>query len=339
MSTPTMNAVIWTGTEQVELKQVPVPETSPDELLIKVAYNGICGTDLSIYKGTHPRAQFGLIPGHEIVGTSASADDPRYGQTVVVEPLIECGQCSPCQSGYGYVCDQLGLYGIDQPGAMAEYVAIPKDRVLYVPETVSLRDAALIEPLAVAVHAVRLSGMKGGENVAIFGAGPIGILTALTAQAKGARNITIVEVNPWRSAEAQKMGFTVVADTEAMIASIRAANAGELADIVFDAAGHPAVSPRLTDVVKVRGSIVIVGVYKAPAPVNLQAVCFKELELFGVRVYSRADFEEAIELLSSGKINLSQFTVAEFGLDQAKDAFDAAAAGDGHFKVLLTPNR
>lgn len=333
-----MNAVIWAGKEQVSVNQVPVPEPSNDELLIRVGYNGICGTDLSIYKGTHPRAKTGLIPGHEIVGVSASKDDPHCGETVVVEPLIECGQCGPCLSGFGYVCDHLGLYGIDQPGAMAEYVVVPKDRVLYVPNSVKLRDAALVEPLAVAVHAVRLSEIQGGENVAIFGAGPIGILTALTARAKGAASITIVEVNPWRATEAEKMGFTVKSSADDMARYIRAINNDQLADIVFDAAGHPAVSPCLTDVVRVKGRIVIVGVYKAPAPVNLQAVCFKELEVVGVRVYSRSDFEEAINLLTSGNINLEQFTVAEFGLDRADEAFAAAAAGDGHFKVLVAPN-
>lgn len=333
----TMQAVIWEGPDQVEEREVPVPVPGDGETLIKVAFDGICGTDLAILHGKHPRAQAPLIPGHEISGWAASG--PDKGRMVVVEPLIECGTCGPCRHSYGYVCDHLGLYGIDAPGGMAEYVVVPTDTVHVIPEGVAIEQAAIVEPLAVAVHAVRLSEIRPGDVAAVFGAGPIGTLTALVARARGAAHIGLVEPNQWRADAARGLGFGVFDGIDALSEDLRAHHDGELADLVFDAAGHPAVSPVLTEAVRVRGRIVIVAVYKAPSAIDLRDVCFKELDIRGVRVYSREDFAEAINLIASGKLDLAGFTTKAFGFAEASEAFTAATAGDGQFKVLLRPDR
>lgn len=336
MST-TMRADVWEGPHDIQERQVNVPATKDGWTLVKVAYNGICGTDLAIWKGLHPRAKAPLVPGHEISGWSASPEDPRRGDIVVVEPLIECGHCGPCLHGYGYVCDNLGLYGIDAPGGMAEYVSVPSDTVHYLPSSTPMLRAALVEPLAVAVHAVRLSHISEGDTVAIFGAGPIGVLTAVVAKARGAGHISITEPNEWRAQHAAKFGFSVFRDAQEMFKDSAAHNDGQLADIVFDAAAHPSVSPILTDAVRVKGQIVIVGVYKNPSLLNFQAICFKELEMAGVRVYSPEDFREAVKLIADNTLDLDEFTTSVFDLAQVDAAFDAAASGEGQFKVLLAP--
>ena len=335
----TMKAAVWTATDTVEARDVALPEVPDGWALIKVAYNGICGSDLSIFHGQHPRAQHGIIPGHEMSGwvAQAGASGPGAGALVVVEPLITCGECRACQAGSAHVCSRLGLYGIDAPGGAAEYVALPPHVLHEVPAGVDARIAALAEPLAVAVHAVSLSGMERGDTVAVFGAGPIGILTALVARHEGAGQVVITEPSPWRREIAASLGFTVVPEGSTMTSILADLTGGEGADTSFDSAAHPAVAAELAAATRVLGRIVVVGVYKTPTPIDLQAVCFKEQSIVGVRVYTSADVARAIELIASGDLALDTFPTKAFGIDDVASAVAAAASGQDCLKVLLTP--
>lgn len=335
----TMKAAIWTGTEEMTVREVPLPEIPAGWALVKIAYNGICGTDLSIFHGQHPRAEHGLIPGHEMSGwiEKAGASGPAEGALVVVEPLISCGECRACTSGHSHVCRRLGLYGIDTPGGMAQYVALPPEVLHEVPASVDPRTAALAEPLAVAVHAVSMSGMEQGDTVAVFGAGPIGVLTALVARHEGAGRVIITEPNAWRREVARDLGFDVVPQNSSMAAVLADLTGGEGADTTFDSAAHPSVAAQLADVTRVLGRIVIVGVYKQPTALDLQAVCFKEQSIVGVRVYTTADMTRAIELIASGELGLEKFPTKAFTVEEAAAAFDAAATGLDCLKSFVTP--
>ena len=335
----TMKAAVWTATDTVEARDVALPEVPDGWALIKVAYNGICGSDLSIFHGQHPRAQHGIIPGHEMSGwvAQAGASGPGVGALVVVEPLITCGECRACQAGSAHVCSRLGLYGIDAPGGAAEYVALPPHVLHEVPAGVDARIAALAEPLAVAVHAVSLSGMERGDTVAVFGAGPIGILTALVARHEGAGQVVITEPSPWRREIAASLGFTVVPEGSTMTSILADLTGGEGADTSFGSAAHPAVAAELAAATRVLGRIVVVGVYKTPTPIDLQAVCFKEQSIVGVRVYTSADVARAIELIASGDLALDTFPTKAFEIDDVASAVAAAASGQDCLKVLLTP--
>ena len=335
----TMTAAVWSGTDQVEVTDVPLPEVPEGWALVRIAYNGICGTDLSIFHGKHPRAVPGLIPGHEMSGwvERAGASGPAEGTLVTVEPLISCGECKACRDGHAHVCRRLGLYGIDTPGAMAQYVALPPEVLHPVPEGVDPRTATLAEPLAVAVHAVALSGMRPGDTVAVFGAGPIGMLTALVARHEGAGRVLVTEPSPWRRQVAEGLGFTVVPAGSTMTAELADLTDGEGADVTFDTAAHPSVAAELTAATRVLGRIVVVGVYKQPVPIDLQAVCFKEQTLVGVRVYTTADMTRAIELIASGDLTLDRFPTTAFDLADVGAAFDAATSGQDALKVLVTP--
>ena len=335
----TMKAAVWTATDTVEARDVALPEVPDGWALIKVAYNGICGSDLSIFHGQHPRAQHGIIPGHEMAGwvAQAGASGPGVGALVVVEPLITCGECRACQAGSAHVCSRLGLYGIDAPGGAAEYVALPPHVLHEVPAGVDARIAALAEPLAVAVHAVSLSGMERGDTIAVFGAGPIGILTALVARHEGAGQVVITEPSPWRREIAASLGFTVVPEGSTMTSILADLTGGEGADTSFDSAAHPAVAAELAAATRVLGRIVVVGVYKTPTPIDLQAVCFKEQSIVGVRVYTSADVARAIELIASGDLALDTFPTKAFEIDDVASAVAAAASGQDCLKVLLTP--
>lgn len=335
----TMQAARWTGTDEVEVVEVPRPAVPQGWAVVKIAYNGICGTDLSIFHGKHPRAAHGLIPGHEMSGWIEEPGDSglAVGTLVVVEPLISCGECLSCRGGNAHVCSRLGLYGIDAPGAMADVVALPPHVLHAVPDSVDPRTAALAEPLAVAVHAVALSGMEAGDTVAVFGAGPIGVLVALVARHEGAGQVVITEPSPWRREVAQNLGLTVVPDGATMTSVVADLTGGEGADTTFDSAAHPSVAAELTAATRVLGRIVVVGVYKQPTPLDLQAICFKEQSMVGVRVYTTADMTRAIELIASGALGLDRFPTKAFALTDVAAAFEAATTGQDCLKVLVTP--
>jgi (R,R)-butanediol dehydrogenase/meso-butanediol dehydrogenase/diacetyl reductase len=335
----TMTAAVWTATDEVDVAEVPNPDVPAGWALVKVAYNGICGTDLAILHGLHPRAAAPLIMGHEISGwvERAGATGPAVGTLVIVEPLISCGECRSCKNGLSHVCRSLGLYGIDAPGALAQYVALPPEVLHAVPAGVDPRTATLAEPLAVAVHAVSRSGMEPGDTVAVYGAGPIGVLTALVAKHVGAAAVVITEPSSWRRRVAASLGLIVVPDGTTMAATLAPLTDGEGADTTFDSAAHPTVAAELAATTRVRGRIVVVGVYKHPVPLDLQAVCFKEQTVVGVRVYTSADVTRAIELIATGALGLDRFPTRAFALADVGAAFGAATSGQDCLKALVTP--
>lgn len=337
--TSTMRAAVWTGPDQITVQRIPLPEVPEGWALVRSEYTGLCGTDFSILHGTHPRAQAPLVMGHEITGVVevAATTGPAAGTRVTVEPLISCGHCGPCRAGLTHVCRNLGLYGIDRPGSLAEYVALPPEVLVPVPADVPELEVALAEPLAVAVHAVSQSRLSGGETVLVFGAGPIGVLTALVARAAGAGRVLVTEPSAARLAVAEGLGLETVPTGADPVQAVRDATGGEGADIVFDSAAHPSVALQLSAATRVRGTIVLVGIYKAPAPVDLQGIAFAEQQVVGVRVYSRADVERAVELISTDALGLGRLPVQVFALEDTAAAFELAMAASGVLKVLVSP--
>lgn len=342
MSLPdVMRAAVLVAPGEIEMRDVPVPQPRDGWSLVRCEYAGLCGTDFAILKGMHPRAKFPLIMGHEIVGQVAksTAGGPAVGTRVTVEPLIVCGACGACRRGDTHVCERLGLFGIDQPGAFAEYIALPNDTLIAVPEGVSPVLATLTEPLAVAVHAVALSSLKPGDRVAVFGAGPIGMLTALVARHAGAREIIVIEPSEGRTAVAKRLGFSVIPPGSDAIDGLNALTGGEGADVVFDAAAHPSVAAILPASVRPKGTVVLVGVYKKPTAIDLQAVTFKEIKMVGVRVYTRADVETAVKLIATDALELGQFPIEVFQLEQTTEGFDRALSSGDILKVIINAGK
>lgn len=339
MTNTTMRAAVWTGPDRLEQRTVPVPAARDGYALISVEHTGLCGTDFAILHGAHPRAVPPLIMGHEITGVVETAvpGGPPAGTRVTVEPLITCGECATCRRGETHVCRNLGLYGIDEAGSLAEYVSLPVDSLVPIAAHVPAVEAALAEPLAVAVHAVERSGLAGGEQVLIFGAGPIGILTALVARHAGAASVLIAEPSDERRAVAAALGFDTVPAGVDPVVAVREATGGEGADIVFDSAAHPSVAAALGKAVRVLGTVVLVGVYKRPTEVDLQALTFAEITVVGVRVYTRDNVRRAVELLEQDALALGRLPVEVYPLDQVEHAFERAMAAGSALKVLVTP--
>ena len=331
-----MKSIIYNSAQDISFEQKSIPEISPGEVLIKVAYVGVCGSDMNIYQGVHPRAKAPLVMGHEFSGTLVNGHPTLpEGTPVTVYPLLSCGHCEPCLSGYAHVCNTLRLIGIDCDGGMAEYVKVPVDKVLEIPSTLSLKHGAFIEPLAVGVHAVRRSGYTPGDRTVVFGAGPIGLCVATCLKYFGASKVIVVEANPYRLEIARKLGFTTIdAANEDVRARVKEHTNGYNADFAFDCAAHPSVQTLLMDVIKVQGTAVIVGSYKKPPEVDLLKVEFKELTVIGIRVYERRDFEIATQILESEIIDFD-LLLSEATPEQAPGVFQDLLKGSNTIKMLF----
>jgi len=211
-----MKAVVYLGPSHVKVTDVEQPLIRDGEALIRVAFSGICGTDLAIVSGKHPRAKPPLVLGHEFSGELVEINDNdgdsgfKPGNLVAVYPLLMCGKCLACRSGYAHVCRNLRLIGIDRAGSMAEYVSVPVCLLVKLDDGIDMKLAALIEPVAVAVHSIRESGIGVGDKILITGAGPIGCLLALLLRNLGYENLIISEIKPHRKRRMKEFGFEVL---------------------------------------------------------------------------------------------------------------------------------
>ncbi len=328
-----MRAISYEGKDTVTVVDRPVPEASGRQALIKVAYAGICGSDLSIVSGKHPRAKAPLVMGHEFSGTLAALPPEtsaglQVGDRVTVYPLLSCGECYVCKMGLPHVCRQLRLIGIDRDGGFAEYVTADTGTIFKIPDAISDREGALIEPVAVCMHSVAMSRLQLGDTVVVTGAGPIGMLMALVARAAGAAQVIVTEVVPLRVEAAREAGFTVLnaADTN-LVSQVQALTGGRGGDIVFECTGHPSVAPYLLDLVRIRGQIVQVGIYKQPVPLDMRTLNFHEIDIIGARVYTPEDYSRTISLMAQGKLDLAPLLTSLWPLEEAVAGFQAAQQG------------
>ena len=318
-----MKAFVYEGAKTVPLREVAEPSLKNGFVKIKVAYAGMCGGDMNVYNGTHPRAKAPLVMGHEASGTIVEGHpNLAAGAPVAINPLITCGECVPCKTGDEHVCQKLGLHGIDADGMMADYTLVRACRVLPLPDGLSLKSGALAEPVAVVVHAIRDTGYLPGDNALIFGAGPIGLALALALRAFGCTNLAIVEVNDHRREFGAKLGFdTINPKTQDVTEEVLKRTAGNGADHVFDCAGHQSVVDLLPRVVKIRGKIVVVAHYKKKPEFDFLLGMFKEFSIQFVRVYRDRDFEIAISLLAKEK-EFEKLVTHVLQPKQVQDGFD-----------------
>ena len=334
-----MNTLFFTGDKAFDLQLSSPQAPQPGEVQLRVAYCGVCGTDVHIYHGAMAhRLRLPQVIGHEISAEIAAVGEGvtgwQVGDRVTVRPL-QPGLDDPSDNGLRHIGKNLTFIGIDSPGGMQSHWNVPAHTLHRLPENLSLKLGALIEPLAVACHDVRLGELRAGENAVVIGGGPIGMLIALVAKQKGA-NVLISEVNPARLALAESLGLTTVNPSIAdLVAQVDAFTKGAMADVVFEVSGVQAGVTAMTQVARARGRIVMVAIHPDPKPVDLFRFFWRELRLIGARVYEHDDFEEAIRLAASGALPLDQLITQVSPLAEAKNVFETIDANPAGMKYLL----
>ncbi|MFE1342773.1 2,3-butanediol dehydrogenase [Streptomyces sp. NPDC058733] len=345
-----MRAAVYRGREHVTLDDVPEPECPPGHVKIRVAHNGICGTDLHEYYAgpiffpTEPHPLTGmrlpLVMGHEFSGTVAETGDGvrsvAVGDRVAVEPLYRCGSCRPCQEGRYNVCRDIGFHGLMAHGGMAEYTVVPERMLHRLPEEVSPELGALVEPMAVASHAARLGGAEPGEHAVVFGAGPIGIGLWFALRGEGIEDITVVEPSAERRAALLALGASDVIDPRETdpVRYVRERTKNRGAAAAFDAAGVEASVDAALGCVGAHRPVVSVAVYERPLSTDLLKLVLSESRIQGSLCYTSDDYRRVIGLMAEGHY-VTDGWVEHIPLEQLHEEGFAALRAGAKMKVLV----
>lgn len=345
-----MLAAVWHGARDVRVMDVPAPAPGPAEVAIQVAYCGICGSDLHEYAdGPHaipvdtPHPESGrmapLVLGHEFSGTITAAGpdvrDLRPGDRVAVEPHYRCGTCPRCRAGEYNLCRHFGFAGLMGDGGLAELAVLPGYMVHRLPAAVSLRQAAVFEPAAVALHALHRAQLQDGETVAVAGLGPIGLLIVQLAALRGAGRVVAADPSPRRRQLARQLGAEEVTDGAAA-GPLRTAAGGEGADVAFEAAGTGQALRHCLEATRRGGRVTLVGLGGTVA-IDSFALVNNEQSIIASVGY-RAVYPELIRLVAGQGVDLTAIVTATIPLrDVVRDGFEALRPATEQVKVLVRP--
>jgi len=338
-----MRAVEFTADRRLALVERETPLPGPGELQLEVSLCGICGSDLHMRGSSMIPA--GTVPGHELSARISSLGDGvdgwSVGQRVVVQPFDPCGSCPACARGDAHLCPTgaaagIGLVG--RPGGYAERVIAKPGQIFALPDAVSDKAGALVEPLAVGVHGAALGRLEPGEPAAVFGAGPIGVMTLLALRAHGHERLVLVERNAQRAATAASLVGVEAISPEDVGERLASLLGDEPPAVVYDCSGHPSVLPVAMEQVRPAGTVVMVGIADDPTPIVPIVLAMKEITLRGALAYTTADFEEAIRLVQTDAIPVDALVTGVFELGRADELFDELLRpGTEHLKILLDP--
>ncbi len=340
MTDQTITAAFYRGDKSFAVETTKAAAPGPGEARIRIAYCGIRGTDMHVYHGNMDgRVGLNRVIGHEMSGVVEALGDGvqnvSVGQKVVVRPLDHCGDCPACKRGHKHICQNLKFLGLDTDGAMQELWTVPAHTLHVLPDDLRMDHAALIEPVAVACHDVRLSGLTEGEDVVVIGGGPIGILVAMVARDAGG-NVVISEVNPNRLAIAKTLGFDTVNPAESDLAAvINEATSGKGADVVFEVSGTQPGVDAMTAVAATKARIVMVAIHAAKPQIDLFQFFWRELKLIGARVYEPEDYDKAIDIIASGGVDADTVITDVSPLSEIQTAFEALDSSPTAMKSLI----
>jgi L-iditol 2-dehydrogenase len=339
-----MKVLVFEGPGVMALHDRPEPVAGPDDVVVAVRSAGICGSDVHGYLGLTGRRVPGVVMGHEAAGVVTAIGDgvssARVGDRVALRSILSCGACERCRDGQPNICLNRRGLGMQFQGAYAERVAVPEAMALRLPDEIGDDEAALIEPLAVAVHAVNLTPFEPGATVAIIGAGAIGLLALLVAKRRGAGWTVITDRSPHRLQIARDLGvdLAINVDERDPVAAIREATGGLGADVVFEAVGISATVAHSILVARAGGRVTWIGNSHPMVEVPMQEVVTREIRLQGTYTFDDREFEQAADAIASGAIDVKPLIERVAPLDDAVELF--RALGDGSLdvvKVILKP--
>ena len=337
-----MRALQVTEARKLAEADLPDPDLGAGEVTVEIAFCGICGSDLHMLPS--PAISPGTVMGHEFSGTVAAIGEGvegwSVGDRVCVLPGTACGECPMCAAGHEHLCAEATIRGHGlggRQGAYAERIAVDAESLFALPDGVSDEHGALVEPLAVGVHAVRLAAADAADPVCVLGAGPIGVMTSLALRAEGFERVVVVEPGDSRRAKIEALGFDAL-PLDGVHEAVIGAFGGELPVAVLECAGHSSALGLALELVRPRGTAVAVGVLEEPVPVNQLLLILKEAVVRGAFAYEREDFERAIELLDGGGIPAEELVTEVVPLSGAQAMFEELVRpGTEHLKVLLKP--
>lgn len=318
---------VMTAPGKIEFREIETPVPKAGEVLIRIMKIGVCGSDIHVWHGKHPFTSYPVTQGHEVSGEiaalGAGVENLEVGQKVTIQPQVVCGKCYPCRQGKYNLCETLKVMGFQTTGVASEYFAVDAAKVTPLPQEMSFDEGAMIEPLAVAVHAVRKFGDMQGMRVAVLGAGPIGILVAQAAKGMGAESVLITDISDLRLEKARQCGVDFCVNTreadfgEALVSSF----GPDKADVIYDCAGNNVTMGQAIRCARKGSTIILVAVFAGMAEVDLAVLNDHELDLNTTMMYRNEDYLEAIELVRAGKVDLKPLISKHFAFRDYAEAY------------------
>ena len=345
-----MKAAVISEYGKIAMKEVEKPAVTDDQVLVKIKYASICGTDQSIFKGEfHPRTKLPLIPGHEFAGVieevGKKVKNLSPGEKVTVDPIIWCGKCSACKVGHYPACTSLKLIGIDLDGGFAEYISVPSHMIFKVPAHISDEYAALVEILSIGFHASARAGLEKHDDILIVGSGKVGNSILHAAKTITDGKIILADILDERlsfAASAFSEIFTINIRQKDPIAYIKELTDGKGVDIAFEAVGHEVpVEGKFNPVrmcinaIKGGGKVCVLGLSDHPSEILFKELIWKEARIIASRV-SHGEFAKAIEALANGTLNPESMITGILNLEDAQKGFELLEKEPGkNLKILL----
>ncbi len=342
-----MRAAVLKNWLDLELTDIPVPVPNENEALIKVKLAGVCGSDITVYRGKHMTATVPTVLCHEILGTietlPAGYTGPfKVGQRVLMNPIISCGECSACKRGLTHVCENLKLLGIHADGGFAEYTKVGVDKLVALDEDIPDDVAILGEPFAVGYHIMVRSQIQPGDTVFISGGATVGLYIAVFAKAWGASRVIISEINEPRRQFVESMGIETInpAQTDAMDL-MREVTGGGGFDVVYDTSGAASCILQMPDLCRCGGKMLSLGLSGDAYQFIIGKVSFKEITLIGNRLYSQEDFEKGVRFLEDNwkAMGLDRMVTDRLTLSEINRAIEMMLNGENICKIIIDPTK
>jgi len=339
-----MHAAVLKEPRSFDIANRAMPCAGAHDVVVHVAATAVCHTDLGIYTGEHPGVRYPVVMGHEATGrveaVGPEVSGLKPGQPVIINPIISCGHCDSCRRGAEHLCRNAGLFGREVDGSMSEFVSLESRYVHPLPPQLPLENATLIETLATVRHAQERLGVAPGESVVVLGQGTTGLLHTRLAVLAGANPVIAVSRTRWKLEMAQRMGAHHALDTgaEQAVEEVLRLTAGAGADVVIDTAGGAATLKAGMDMLRPGGRLSPYAVsHECCREFTTFPLYYKEMSIIGSRALTHADMQPSIDLVASGKIDVSDFVSATYPLDRAPEAFEDYEANPGKvLRIVIT---
>lgn len=331
-----MKAISYYGIQNIRCEDKPVPQCGAGQVLIRIAYAGICGSDLHIYNKGMFIQNIPEIMGHEfsgtVAGTGAGVTSVKVGDKVTANPMVTCGECVACRTGFPGSCSQLGFIGEVRPGAYAQYIVLPEKDVVAAPNHADLKQLALAEPLAVALNICEKAALKETDRILVIGPGPIGLLTILAARAVyGVKDLTVMGRSKARLELASQLGAKVITgDNNANPDDIDG-----FYDVVIEAAGNASAFNTAVSRALPGGRVYVVSIFEDDFIFDINEIVAKQISVTGCNVYSSEHIRQAAELIADGKVDVSPLISAVYKPEKCDDAFRALCSRDKKVAKIL----